>query len=194
MAAVYGALAQAQLHSHPGRSRAAGLPAAKDGPKLGASEEGNMYEHGMIAPVVALAIWSFIMLIWLYATRIPAMRAAKIDPEAFKDDPGAARAKMPVGPARVAANYTHLMEQPTIFYAVCFALQFLALEAGQPVHPINIGLAWAYVGLRVVHSLVQATVNIIMLRFFIFAVSSLALGALLVHAAMGVGMVNISPH
>ncbi|MEQ1617827.1 MAG: MAPEG family protein [Terricaulis sp.] len=150
-----------------------------------------MYEHGMIAPVVALTIWSFFMLIWLYATRIPAMQQAKIDPEKLKDDP-TAKERLPVGPRRVAANYAHLMEQPTVFYAVCFALQFLAMEADAAVHPINIGLAWAYVALRVVHSLVQATVNVIMVRFLIFAVSSLVLGALIVHAAMASGLVQFS--
>lgn len=146
-----------------------------------------MYEHGMIAPVVALTIWSFIMLIWLYATRIPAMRAAKVDPQKLKDDPNA-KEMLPVGPRRVAANYAHLMEQPTLFYAVCFALQFLAAEAKSEVDAINIGLAWTYVALRVVHSLVQATVNIIMLRFTIFAISSLVLGALILHAALASGL------
>jgi len=140
-----------------------------------------MYEHGMIAPVVALLVWSFIVLIWLYATRIPAMQRAKIKPNS------ATKAQMEALPAparNVADNYNHLMEQPTLFYAVCFALQFL----GQGEHPINIGLAWAYVSLRVVHSLVQGTVNVITLRFFIFVVSSLALGALIFHAALASGL------
>ncbi len=137
-----------------------------------------MYEHGMIAPVVALIAWSLIMLIWLYATRIPTMAKAKLKPG------DATKAQMEALPvANVANNYNHLMEQPTLFYAVCFALQFL----GQGEEPINIGLAWAYVALRVVHSLVQATVNVIIVRFFIFVLASLALIALTLHAAMGVG-------
>lgn len=138
-----------------------------------------MYEHGMIAPVVALVIWSLIMLIWLYATRIPAMSRAKIKPgEATKSQMDA----LPV--ANVANNYNHLMEQPTLFYAICFALQFL----GQGEHPINIGLAWTYVTLRVLHSLVQATANIIILRWLIFMLSSLVLLALTFHAAVASGL------
>ena len=153
-----------------------------------------MYSHGVLAPVVVLIIWSLVMLVWLYATRIPAMAAAKVNPEKVKDG-GAPFDLLPVSARRPAQNYAHLMEQPTLFYAVCFALQFLAMEAQGAVHPINIGLAWAYVALRVVHSLVQATVNIIMLRFLIFAVSSLVLGALIVHAAMASGLVWFSlPH
>jgi hypothetical protein len=142
-----------------------------------------MYEHGMIAPVVALVIWSLIMLVWLYATRIPAMGKAKLKPgQASKADMEA------LSSANVANNYNHLMEQPTLFYAICFALQFL----GQGDHPINIGLAWLYVAIRIVHSLVQATVNVIIIRFFIFIIGSLVLMALTFHAAVGVGFVDTS--
>ena len=133
-----------------------------------------MYEHGMIAPVVALIIWSLVMLIWLYATRIPAMARAKVRPG------DATRAQMEALPsANVANNYNHLMEQPTLFYAICFALEFL-----DQANDINIGLAWTYVAIRVVHSLVQATVNVIIVRFLIFIIGSLVLAALTVHAAI----------
>jgi len=136
-----------------------------------------MYQHGLIAPVVALVLWSLVVCIWLYVTRIPAMQAARIDPNA----PGA-REKIEALPARVrqvADNYNHLMEQPTIFYATCFALQWLNQD-----QPINIGLAWTYVALRIAHSLIQNTVNIITLRFTIFMISSVVLGAMAVHAAL----------
>lgn len=141
-----------------------------------------MYDHGMIAPVVALVIWTMIMLIWLYATRIPAMAKAKVNPEAVKDG-GAPFDLLPVGPRRVAANYNHLHEQPTLFYAICFALQFL-----EQANDFNIGLAWLYVALRVLHSLVQATVNIIMIRWLIFMAASVVLGALTLHAALASGL------
>lgn len=142
-----------------------------------------MYEHGMITPVVALVIWSLIMLIWLYATRIPAMSKAKVKPgEATKEQMAA------LPSANVANNYNHLMEQPTLFYALAFSLQLL----GQGDHPINIGLAWLYVVIRIVHSLLQATVNFIPLRFLIFMLGSLVLMALAVHAAIAVGMIDTS--
>ncbi len=141
-----------------------------------------MYEHGMITPVVALVIWSLIMLIWLYATRIPAMAKAKVRPGE------ATKAQMEALPsANVANNYNHLMEQPTLFYALCFALELL----GQ-ANDINIGLAWLYVVIRIVHSLLQATVNFIPIRFLIFVLGSLVLMALAVHAAIAVGMIDAS--
>jgi len=141
-----------------------------------------MYEHGMIAPVVALVIWSLIMLVWLYATRIPAMSKAKVKPG------DATKAQMEALPvANVANNYNHLMEQPTLFYALCFALHLL-----DQANDINIGLAWLYVVIRIVHSLVQATVNVIMVRFLIFILGSLVLMALAFHAAIAVDMVDVS--
>ena len=144
-----------------------------------------MYEHGMITPVVALVAWSLVMLLWLYATRIPAMSKAKLKPGQ------ATKSNMEALPsANVANNYNHLMEQPTLFYALCFALQLL-----DQANDINIGLAWFYVVIRVIHSLVQATVNVIIIRFGIFILGSLVLIALTVHAAIAVGMIQVDlPH
>jgi hypothetical protein len=145
-----------------------------------------MYEHGMIAPVVALAAWSLVMLIWLYMTRIPAMSGAKIKPGA------ATKAQMEALPAwanNPANNYNHLMEQPTIFYAISFALHLL-----DQANDVNIGLAWLYVAIRIVHSLVQATVNIILIRFLIFSVGSIVLAMLAFHALGAVGLVPSLPH
>ena len=142
-----------------------------------------MYEHGFLAPAVALIVWSLVVLVWLYATRIPAMSKAGLKP-----DGSLTREKMEALPGiapNVAANYNHLMEQPTLFYATCFALQFLGVADANVI-----GWAWAYVALRVLHTLVQSTVNIIMVRFSIFILSSICLGVLAYHAAMGVGLFN----
>ena len=144
-----------------------------------------METHALIGPVVALVLWTLVVWLWMYVTRIPAMQKARVDPQS------AARARslgesLPPEVMYVSDNYNHLMEQPTIFYATAIALQLL----GQ-THEINITLAWVYVGLRVLHSLVQALGNIIMIRFTIFVISSIVLGMLVFHAAIGVGMVNV---
>jgi hypothetical protein len=133
-----------------------------------------MVQHGLIAPVLALVLWTLVIWVWMYATRIPAIQRAGIDPQE------AARTRtlnLPPEIMWVSDNYNHLMEQPTIFYAAAIAAQV----AGQ-ADAINIGLAWAYVGLRIVHSLVQCTVNIVMLRFTVFTLSTLALAALALRA------------
>ena len=80
-----------------------------------------------------------------------------------------------------ADNYNHLMEQPTLFYATALALALIGQGDGW-----NLMLAWAYLGLRVVHSLVQATVNVILLRWAVFMLASLALLAMAIHLAMAV--------
>jgi len=69
-----------------------------------------------------------------------------------------------------AENYNHLMEQPTQFYAIALAMNQMGLRDSTSVK-----LAWTYVGLRIVHSLVQSTNNKIMVRFQLFAASSLVL-------------------
>jgi hypothetical protein len=130
----------------------------------------------LIPPVLALVAWTFVMWGWLYATRIPAMRAARIDLD--KVSRTGAKLELPPEVSRVADNYNHLHEQPTIFYAVA-----LAAQLGGAIDVWSVGFAWSYVVLRVVHSLVQATRNVIIIRFFVFAAASLALLLLLARTA-----------
>jgi hypothetical protein len=131
----------------------------------------------MIAPVVVLVAWSLIMMIWMAATRIPAMKKAGIKPN--RGGRGAnLEGVLPNEVNWPAHNYQHLMEQPTIFYAIVFATILLGMDV-----PINVYLAWGYVGLRIVHSLVQATVNIVKYRLLMFMLSSFCLIGLTVHAA-----------
>jgi len=140
-----------------------------------------MDDPGLIAPVIALVCWTLVMMVWLGFERVSNIRRLRLSPDAGKS----AReldALLPVRARQVSANYMHLMEQPTVFYAVCLSLQFLGLGAD----PVNLALAWGYVGLRVLHSLVHTTFNDVRLRFALFLASSAALIALTVRAALGV--------
>ena len=132
----------------------------------------------ILQPVAALVLWSFVMFFWLYATRIPALRGQTLDPTATLAD---LNARIPPQVRWKADNYNHLMEQPTLFYAVA-----LSLALTGSVDTLDIALAWGYVGLRVVHSLVQATVNVILARWAIFMVGSMLLLALAVRLAITV--------
>jgi len=134
----------------------------------------QMYQHGLVAPVFALVAWTFVMLLWMYATRIPAMQRLKIDPQ---EAARTGKLDLPPEVSRVADNYNHLHEQPVIFYALA-----LGAHVEGASDPINISLAWTYVALRIVHSFVQATVNIIVVRFFLFVLASATLLALLLRA------------
>jgi hypothetical protein len=136
----------------------------------------------ILKPVVALAAWTMVMWLWMYATRIPAMSRAKVDPDSLARDPEVRLDKLlPPEVQWKAHNYNHLHEAPTVFYAVAVVLAIVGQGDG-----LNAMLGWAYVALRAIHSLVQATVNKVVIRFIVFALSSLVLIALIVHAAMAV--------
>jgi hypothetical protein len=128
-----------------------------------------MNSEAMVAPVIALVAWSMIMWFWMYATRIPAIRSAKIklDPHMPR---GTQMASLPSKVRWKGDNYNHLMEQPTIFYALALSLAMLGEG-----NDFNLFFAWIYVVLRVVHSLFQALVNKIEIRFLLFALSNIPL-------------------
>ncbi len=101
----------------------------------------------LFAPIIALVLWTFVMWAWLYATRIPAIKSArvKLDPKQTKE---AFNAQMPPEARWKAENYNHLLEQPTLFYAVTLTLAMLGADSA-----LNTMLAWSYVTLRIAHSL-----------------------------------------
>ena len=136
-----------------------------------------MYEHGLILPVLTLVAWSILVWLWMILGRASVMRREKIHPQKAvrtRDFATSGREQW------VADNYNHLMEQPTIFYAAALA----AHAAGQG-DAINIGLAWTYVIVRIVHTLIQTTSNVVMWRFYAFIASTLALAVLVVRTLIG---------
>ena len=125
----------------------------------------------LVAPALALVIWSFVMLLWTVVLRLPALAKLKLSAEQSRG--GRGRDLDRILPPEInwpAHNYAHLMEQPTIFYATVLGV---AIIGGGT--PLNVGLAWGYVGLRVVHSIWQARVNTIPVRSILFFLSSILL-------------------
>ncbi len=141
----------------------------------------------ILQPVVALIAWTLVMMVWMLGTRLPAMRKAGIDLGRLVGTKGSdADGALPAQVQWKAHNYNHLMEQPTLFYAVALVIALTGTGNG-----VNAWLAWVYVGLRILHSIVQATVNRVQARFVCFALSSLVLAALTLHAAMAVWHVDL---
>jgi len=141
-----------------------------------------MIGMGILQSAVALMIWTMIMWVWMYATRIPAMnRSQSIEnPAGLIGTTGASlRAQLPDNVNWKADNYNHLHEAPTVFYAVAIILAIIGAGDG-----MNALLGWIYTGLRVAHSLVQATANRVIVRFVLFALSSVVLMALIYNAAV----------
>ena len=135
-------------------------------------------QHPLLATVVALVAWSLVIWGWMYATRIPAIRAARmrLDRNAPR---GEQMSTLPSSVRWKADNYNHLMEQPTIFYPIVLALVILGDHSTS-----TLVLAWSYVLLRIVHSLWQTLSNKIIVRFALFSMSTIPLIALTVKAGM----------
>lgn len=136
-------------------------------------------QQAMLAPAAILVAWSLIMLGWAAATRLPAL--SRIGGMANAKPGGRGQDLEGVLPPVVnwkSHNYTHLMEQPTLFYAVVAILAIVG--AGR----IDVALAWGYVSLRVVHSLWQATVNRVPVRFTLFSLSTFCLIGLTIRAVL----------
>jgi hypothetical protein len=135
-------------------------------------------DRDLLLPAIALAAWTFVMWAWMYVTRLPAIRRVgmKLDPNAPR---GEQMASLPAEVRWKADNYNHLFEQPTLFYPVVIIAALLPGSGST-----DLALAWTYVVLRVVHSVFQATINRIEVRFVLFFVSSLVLLALVARTGM----------
>ena len=131
----------------------------------------------LIAPVMALVAWSLVIWLWMYVRRLPAMSKAGIKPQDAAH-PGSLNG-LPPGVRAAADNYNPLMEQPTIFYAAALAIQVAGHLDGWALR-----LAWLYVALRVVHSLVQVSANVVALRFLAFSLSTITLAVMVVRELM----------
>lgn len=127
-----------------------------------------MSELSLLTPALALICWTLVMWVWMYATRIPAMQKQKIDAGTLKT--ASDLEVLPMSVRQIAENYNHLHEQPVIFYALAVYAHMQGL-----VNEVTVMAAWAYVVLRIIHSVFQATVNFVPVRFVIFVLSSLCL-------------------
>ena len=134
----------------------------------------------LLQPLMALVVWSMLIWLWMYATRLPAIAAInmKLDPYAPS---GEQMSQLPAKVRWKADNYNHLMEQPTIFYATILTLAMMGVTSS-----LLVSLSWAYVALRVIHSLVQTLLNNIEVRFLVFVLSNIPLGMLIYFATTSV--------
>jgi uncharacterized MAPEG superfamily protein len=136
--------------------------------------------NSILAPAAVLVVWSIVMLIWLAGARLPAMSKIGIDLSKAVGDRGVdIDPNVPPSVAWKSHNYAHLMEQPTIFYAT-----IMILAISNSATPLMVSFAWGYTILRVIHSIWQATINKVGIRFVFFLLSSICLGVLAVQALL----------
>tara|TARA_B100000575_G_C23115976_1_gene645112 strand:- start:1203 stop:1604 length:402 start_codon:yes stop_codon:yes gene_type:complete len=119
-----------------------------------------MNQIELLTPVFTLVLWTFVITLIMAYGRV----------KFTKDPQDAAHTKnlkgmMPAWVERTADNYNHLFEQPVAFYVVILSIALI-----NNIEPLMVQLAWAFVIVRIIHSLVQLTINIVLLRFAIFAI------------------------
>ena len=137
-----------------------------------------MQAHLILQPVFVVALLTVTMTIWMYFTRIPAMAKLKIHPQKGQDTTKL-RDLLPKEVNRVSNNYNHLFEQPTLFYLVAVSIAVLG-----HVDSLHITCAWIYAVLRIGHSLIQATVDIVLVRFMLFLLSWIVLAVMVIREAL----------
>jgi hypothetical protein len=135
-----------------------------------------MDANAMLQPVFALAGVTFVVWLRLYMVRIPEMQRRRIHPQSVATSTAKAGA---YEDTRASDNFINLFEMPVLFYAAAFT----AILAGL-VTPLSLGLAWGYVGLRALHSVVQCSYNKVMHRFTVYSTSCLVLLALWLYLAL----------
>ncbi len=127
----------------------------------------------ILQPVFVLGLLSVVMFVWMLVTRIPAMIKAGISAQGARDT--SQLKSLPPGVVQIADNYNHLFEQPTLFYATAIAIAVLG-----HVDALHVQCAWAFAGLRIAHSAVQATVNIVMIRLGLFLTAWVVLAIMII--------------
>lgn len=131
----------------------------------------------IFGPVFALIMLTWVVWAYMYAKRIPFIRSSGLEPHEIT--PAELARRSPPEVSNPSDNLKNLFEVPVIFYALALYL----FVAGQ-VDTMYVFGCWAYVLFRVLHSAVHCTVNIVMLRFVLYAISSVILFLLTLRAAI----------
>ena len=137
----------------------------------------------ILEPVISMTILTFGMMIWMYATRIPASKYIEKKGIDLQDlsHPSNLGGVFPSKVERVADNYNHLFEQPTVFYAISFCIWGLNLT-----NDFFLFCAWSYFAIRLIHSVFQATYNLVWIRFGLFMLSWILLAMMIIRLSINV--------
>ena len=119
-----------------------------------------MDQISILMPILILIIWNFLIFLFLATSRFFLLRKKHPQTAAHTKD---LRGLLPLWTERLADNYNHLFEQPVAFYALVVTIAII-----NSFDLFLVQLAWIFVVLRVVHSMVQITFNFVPLRFFLF--------------------------
>lgn len=130
----------------------------------------NPTVNPLLLPLLAMVALTLLVWVRLYAVRIPEMKRSRIDPQRLA---GSADKHL-LKDTRASDNFINLFEVPVLFYVLVLATMLSGISDGA-----LLGLAWAFVGLRVLHSLIQCSYNRVMHRFAVYALATVTLFAYL---------------
>jgi len=128
----------------------------------------------ILLPVFVVGALTIVMMVMMISTRIPAMTAAGIDAQDAQRT-SVLGGRLPARVEFIADNYNHLFEQPTVFYAVAISIAVLG-----HTDALHVQCAWAFAILRILHSIVQVTANIVLVRFGLFIGAWIAVAIMVV--------------
>lgn len=138
-----------------------------------------MDASAILLPVFSMGVLTLVMTVWMVATRLPAMTAAGLEAQDARDT--SVLKSLPPNVSSIADNYNHLFEQPTMFYAVAISIAVLG-----HTDAMHVGCAWLFTACRIAHSLVQATINIVMIRFTLFMTAWVAVGIMTIREILAI--------
>lgn len=134
-------------------------------------------DEQVFGPVLATMLLTIVVWIYMYAKRIPFINSLNLRPEEIT--PHLLAERSPPAVSNPSDNLKNLFEVPILFYAVSVYLYVTGA-----VDQTYVAAAWAFFALRLLHSAIHCTVNIVMLRFAVYALSSLCVFFMIVRAAI----------
>lgn len=136
-----------------------------------------MDQNKIFGPLLALMLLTVIVWIYMYSKRLPFIRSLGLKPEEIT--PALLASQAPPSVSTPSDNLRNLFEVPVIFYTLC-----LYLYVSDLVDSVYVIAAWMYVLFRIAHSFVHCTVNLVILRFILYAISSFILFFMLFRAVI----------
>ena len=137
-----------------------------------------MSQNAIFAPVFATLLLTFVVWVYMYVRRIRFIEANDLTPEQLSL-PGALAELSPPEVSNPSDNFKNLFEIPVLFYVLS-----IYLFVSNQVDVLYVAAAWIFVVFRILHSAVHCTVNIVMLRFYLYAISTVAIWFIAGRAAL----------
>ena len=138
-----------------------------------------MAQSAIFGPFFATMMLTFIVWVYMYIRRIAFITGSKVNSKDLAK-PGELARVSPPAVSNPSDNLKNLFEMPVLFYAIA-----LYLFVTKQVDATYVDAAWVFVGFRVLHSAVHCTFNLVMLRFYLYLIASIALWFMVFRAALG---------